>query len=525
VHLIERYILREHLVPFLIGFAVVTFILSLNFLYQSMDLFIAKQVPPLVVLELYLLGMGWMVALSIPCAALVAPLMTFGRMSQDNEITALRAAGMNLLVAMRLPLLGATLLAVLLTLFNNHVLPETNHAFANLMLDVAKKRPAIEIQEGVFINEFPGYSLLIGRLDYRTSRMQNITIYEQKPRGLPTTILAKRGQLYYSLDGSTLTLELEDGEIHEVPDGLSPGKYRRMAFERHVLHMQGVGNELERTRRETRGDREMSTKMMKEEVARLKARQQAVLTDLDSTVTEAGFPSYAAARAALQPGASGIGARERLQGLFDLIRPKGGGGGRAQPASEPGSSPAAIPAADSAPGIMPDTAVALAAGDSSPPAAAPALVPATVAAKLQVKEVELRGIRRRIHSYEVEIHKKFAIPVACVVFMLIGAPIGIRARRGGFSVGFLSVAFFLFYYVCLIGGEQLADRAILPPGIAMWLADIILATIGIVLTLRTAEIDWRGAGRAAARALGAAPEPAAARPAAESTPAAGTISR
>jgi lipopolysaccharide export system permease protein len=516
VHLIERYILREHLVPFLIGFAVVTFILSLNFLYQSMDLFIAKQVPPLVVLELYLLGMGWMVALSIPCAALVAPLMTFGRMSQDNEVTALRAAGMNLLVAMRLPLLASILLAVLLTLFNNHVLPETNHAFANLMLDVAKKRPAIEIQEGVFINEFPGYSLLIGRLDYRTSRMQNVTIYEQKPRGLPTTILAKRGQLYYSLDGNTLTLELEDGEIHEVPDGLSPGKYRRMAFERHVLHLQGVGNELERTRRETRGDREMSTKMMKEEVARLKARRQAVLADLDSTVTEAGFEDYAAARAALQPGASGIGARERLRGLFALMRPKG------SERATPESRPAPVAAADSAM-IMPDSAAVAAGGGPPPPDAA--AVPATVAAKMQVKEVELRGIRRRIHSYEVEIHKKFAIPVACVVFMLIGAPIGIRARRGGFSVGFLSVAFFLFYYVCLIGGEQLADRAILPPSIAMWLADVILGVIGIVLTLRTAEVDWRGAGRTAARALAAA-EPRGVPPrAAESSPAAGAVSR
>ena len=519
MHLIERYILREHLVPFLIGFAVVTFILSLNFLYQSMDLFIAKQVPPLVVLELYLLGMGWMVALSIPCAALVAPLMTFGRMSQDNEITAMRAAGVNLLVAMRMPLLASVLLTVLLTLFNNHVLPESNHAFANLMLDVAKKRPAIEIQEGVFINEFPGYSLLIGRLDYRTSRMQNVTIYEQKPRGLPTTILAKRGQLYYSMDGNTLTLELEDGEIHEVPDGLSPGKYRRMAFERHVLHLQGIGNELERTRRETRGDREMSTKMMKEEVARLKARRKAVLSDLDSTVTEAGFENYAAARAALQPGASGIGARERLRGLFSLIRPKSAGGERGAPESRP----PVLAATDSAQAIMPDSAVALAADSTAAPA--PAAVPATVAAKLQVKEVELRGIRRRIHSYEVEIHKKFAIPVACVVFMLIGAPIGIRARRGGFSVGFLSVAFFLFYYVCLIGGEQLADRAILPPSIAMWLADVILATIGTVLTLRTAEIDWRGAGRAAARALAAAPRPAGGPAAAESSPATGALSR
>jgi lipopolysaccharide export system permease protein len=463
VHLIERYILKEHLVPFLIGFGIVTFILSLNFLYQSMDLFIAKQVPGLIVLELYVLGMGWMVALSIPCAALVAPLMTFGRMAQDNEITALQAAGINLMTAMRLPLLGSIVLTVLLTLFNNHVLPESNHAFANLMMDIAKKRPAIEIQEGVFINDFPGYSLLIGRLDHTTSKMQNVTIYEQKPQGLPTTILAKRGKLYYSLDGATLTLELEDGEIHEVPDDLRPGKYRRLAFQRHVLHIQGVGSELERTRRESRSDREMSARMMRKEVATLKRRRAAVVADLDSTVGQAGFPNYAAARAILQP-APAVGPGERLRGILALM------GGSANQAPPPAPS-------DSL-------------GSSLPPA---------MAAKVSVKEVELKAIDRRIHSYEVEIHKKFSIPVACIAFMLIGAPIGIRARRGGFSVGFLSVAFFLFYYVCLIGGEQLADRAILPPAIAMWLADVVLGVIGIILTWRTVQPDWQGRGREARR--------------------------
>ena len=461
MRLIERYILKEHLVPFLIGFGVVTFILSLNFLYQSMDLFIAKQVPGLVVLELYVLGMGWMVALSIPCAALVAPLMTFGRMAQDNEIT-----------AMRLPLLTACLLTALLTIFNNHVLPESNHQFANLMMDIAKKRPAIEIQEGVFINDFPGYSLLIGRLDHATSKMQNVTIYEQKPQGLPTTILAKRGQLYTSLDGSTLTLELEDGEIHEVPDGLRPGKYRRMAFQRHVLHIQGVGSELERTQRETRSDREMSARMMRKEVASLKHRREAVVTDLDSTVVQAGFANYAAARALLQP-VQGVGPGERLRGILSLFK-----GGAAE------GPPAAL-------------------SDSASKA-----LPAPMAAKVSVKEVELKAIDRRIHSFEVEIHKKYAIPVACIVFVLIGAPIGIRARRGGFSIGFLSVAFFLFYYVCLIGGEQLADRAILPPAVAMWMANVVLGTVGLILTWRTAQLDWRGAVRRAERLRPPSPTPA-----------------
>jgi len=483
--LVERYILREHLVPFLIGFGVVTFLLSMDFLFDYMDLFITKGLPGLVVLELYLLGMGWMVALSVPCAALVAPLMTFGRMAQDNELTALRASGVSLLKVLRLPIAASILLAAALALFNNFVLPESNHAFANLMIDIAKKRPAVQIQEGVFINDFPGYSLLIGRLDHSTSRMENVTIYELKAGGLPSTIIAKRGHLSYSPNGNTLTLELEDGEIHEVPDARLAGKYRRSGFERHMIHIQDVGTALQRTERESRSDREMSTRMMLAEIASLEKRRALVLANLDSTVARAGYPSYAAAQAALHP--------ER--GLADVLRRLGG-------VVKLG------PLEGSLRGAQPGPAPAL------PPAAA---------AVVQVKEVELKALERRMNAFRVEIHKKFAIPVACVVFVLVGAPLGIRARRGGFSIGFLSVAFFLFYYVCLIGGEQLADRSILPPGLAMWMANAVLGAGGLVLTLRTAEISasslrWRsGAPGTAVPATreSAAPKPTAQEPGAE----------
>ena len=464
--LLERYILREHLVPFLIGFSVVIFLLSLNFLFEYMDLFINKRVPGLVVLELYLLGTGWMIALAVPCACLVASLMTFGRMAQDNEVTALRAAGINLATAMRLPVAASVAVAIGLTLFNNHILPETNHAFANLMIDIAKKRPAIEIQEGVFINDFPGYSILIGRLDHATSRMEKVTIYELKPRGLPTTIIAKSGRLWYAEDGSTLTLELEDGEIHEVPEGRTAGKYRRLAFKRHVIHIAGVGGDLERTARKTRSDREMSTRDMAQEIAKLDLRRMGVVADLDTAVAAAGYPSFAEARKALSPGSQGL--PRVANWLGGLIA----GGPLAPPQTEPATK---------------------------------ASLPANIAAKLQVKEVELKALNRRINSYRVEIHKKFAIPMACIVFVLVGAPLGIRARRGGVAIGFLSVAFFLFYYICLIGGEQLADRALLPPWLAMWIADAVLGVLGVIFMLRAVEYspaaaeDFRQAEAQAAR--------------------------
>jgi lipopolysaccharide export system permease protein len=102
---------------------------------------------------------------------------------------------------------------------------------------------------------------------------------------------------------------------------------------------------------------------------------------------------------------------------------------------------------------------------------------------------------RRIHEYSVEINKKYAIPFACLVFVFIGAPLGIMARRGTFGVAAsLSLGFFLLYWACLIGGEKLADRGFIDPWFGMWSANIIIGLMGMYLTFRTAResltIDW-----------------------------------
>ncbi len=98
-------------------------------------------------------------------------------------------------------------------------------------------------------------------------------------------------------------------------------------------------------------------------------------------------------------------------------------------------------------------------------------------------------------KYLVEIHKKYAIPFACIVFVFIGGPLGIMARRGTFGMSAsLSLGFFTLYWACLRGGEVLADRAIIAPWFSMWIANIILGLFGIYITYRVARenvlIDW-----------------------------------
>ena len=109
------------------------------------------------------------------------------------------------------------------------------------------------------------------------------------------------------------------------------------------------------------------------------------------------------------------------------------------------------------------------------------------------KKIDLTNTRaafvqynKQIDSYDVEIFKKFSIPFACVVFALVGAPLGYRVRKGGFGIaaGF-SLLFFLLYWACLIGGEKLADRAIVSPFVGMWIANIIIGCFGLYLMFKS----------------------------------------
>jgi lipopolysaccharide export system permease protein len=84
----------------------------------------------------------------------------------------------------------------------------------------------------------------------------------------------------------------------------------------------------------------------------------------------------------------------------------------------------------------------------------------------------------------VEIYKKYSIPAACLVFVFVGAPLGILVRRGNFGVSAaIALGFFVVYWSCLVSGEKLADRAVLPPSVAMWMADVVIGALGVYLTI------------------------------------------
>jgi len=103
----------------------------------------------------------------------------------------------------------------------------------------------------------------------------------------------------------------------------------------------------------------------------------------------------------------------------------------------------------------------------------------------------LKNYKKKINKYLVEINKKISMPFACIIFMLIGTPIGVMSKKGGIAQGAVtSILFFLIYYVFLIGGEELADMAIISPFIAMWAPNFLLLGVGIYL-IYTATYELR----------------------------------
>ena len=444
--ILVRYVLKEQIGPFLAALFGITFLFVVDFLVKILDNVLSKGLPASTVLEIFVLNLAWMLSLSIPMAVLVACLMSFGRLSGDQEITAVKAAGMSPLSLMRPVMLVAALISVLMVLFNNWVLPEANHRSVELMNAVSRKKPHVFIDAGRLITQFPDVQLWVSRIDQVTGTLYGIQVYEMERRGAPRIVYADSATLDYVDNGATLMFKLRSGETHMVdPD--NPENYFRIRFYSQDLAMENVDDRLERRSRSYRSDREMPVEMMMDVVE-------------DARRSYDSLANYAK--------------DVRLSSLLATCR---------------------MLRSDS---IVPDSARGVVDDEENRRSRTIPRVRAQEQGVLRTTE-RLRG------RMEVEIHKKFSTSFACFIFVLIGAPLGIMARKGGIGTGILySLAFFVIYWICLIGGENLADRLIISPELAMWASNIIIGAFGVFITVAMVRDRFSGDSKffRAVRAVG-----------------------
>jgi lipopolysaccharide export system permease protein len=284
---LSRYVLREHLAPFVFGFVVIIFLLIVDMILTTLDQILGKGIPVFVVMELFFLNLAWMVALAVPMAVLVSTLMAFGRLSSDGEITAMRALGVSLLQVVRPVAIAGCILALFMLWFNDRVLPEFNHRARLLIMDIARKRPSVAFADlaGVVVDEFPDYRILFDRVDKSGRMMQNVRVYHFSGDPYPVNIMADSGQVVFDRDSDHAFLNLLGGSLLRI-DKQEPTIQIRTQFVRAQLSLGEAGQEMSRSSSTYRNDREMGIAMMR---GRILANERDIaksLTDISDRTTK-----------------------------------------------------------------------------------------------------------------------------------------------------------------------------------------------------------------------------------------------
>jgi len=470
--------------------------LLLNYVAKRIGELAGKGLAWSVIGEFVALTVPFIFAMTLPMAVLISTLYAFSRLAADNEITALKSSGVGLRRVMTPVVIAASLITVGMVVFNDQVMPRANHRLAVLHRDIAQKKPTFALREQVINEISPGkFYLRAGHIDKNSNRMREITIYDFGDVGRRRTIHADSGNMAMSSDQSDLLMTLYDGTLQDVPVQ-DPTQLQRLFFKVDLVRVRGVGNQFRESQAgEYKGEREMTVCEMEQSRREAQSNYTVAQAEFAERVRDARSAKVELSREVRetsQDPPAGWSFSGAYCGMLGVL-----GGGSADSAMSPTTAALVPPSAGVASAridIVPDSGAVSKAARSVPRGAAASTAAATrvaeispdvaagMPAQIEASRIRMTEASRVMNLYSVEIHKKFALAVACIVFVLLGAPIALRFPRGGvgLTIG-VSIGVFGLYYVALIGGQSLGNRGIVPPALAMWGANILFGAAGLIL--------------------------------------------
>ncbi len=470
MRLLDRYLLRQLAAPFLFGLAALTSLMLLSQIAKKFGALVGKGLPWSVIAEVFALSVPFIVAMTLPMAVLLAVLYAFSHLAADNEITAMRANGISVYQILAPVLAWGVCMAAFNFVFVDQVLPRSNARLRSLLIDIGRKKPTFELREQV-INEVPPsqYFLRAGRIDPATGWLKDVTIYDVGGESSRRIIYADSGQMAYAEGQTDLSLRLYDGSIHQYRPS-EPQTFQLTYYRVNDIRVKNVFDELQRNTGEAvRGDREMSTCEMisvihsawKDQRDAARDRRQLLLSDLRALLA---LPPPGPAPTDSAPKTPRY--CQWIESVQRLVLPK--------------TAEAQAPAQGAAPKVTPKP-VPRPFRVEAPRPPPGGRIQLSNWSQVATAADRVRDAESRADRFEVEVHKKWAISLACISFVIVGIVMAIRFPRGGIGLvigGGLAV--FSIYYVGLTAGESLADRGFVAPWAAMWAPNIILTILGVI---------------------------------------------
>ena len=448
---IDIFVFKAYSLLFVGTFFICLFIFMMQFMWRYVDELIGKGLTLDVLAHFFYYAGLTLIPMSLPLAILLASLITFGNLGERFELLSIKAAGIPLIRILQPIIIFNILLCIGSFYFQNVTGPEAQKKFYTLIYSMKQKSPELEIPEGIFYSEIPGYNIFVEKKGKENGMLYGVMIYSTTDGYEDAQIvLADSAELKTTADEKHLMLTMYAGE-----------RFR---------NMQAQGNMMARA----------NVPYMRETFI-----QETDLIPFDNNfnMMDANVFSGSAQTKNL---------REIETGL-DSLAHKSDSIGRSLFAYLQNTTyrrKVNIASQDSAKiarqTLNFDTLYSQLTVSQQQSILRNAMQKSTVA----TNEYEFRGliskdIDQSTRTHWVEWHKKFTLSLACLFFFFIGAPLGAIIRKGGLGVPVvISVTIFIFYYIINVSGEKMAKSGEWVPWFGEWLSSMVLCPIGIFLTYK-----------------------------------------
>ena len=451
---LDLFVLKSFLGPFIMTLLIVLFVLLMQFLWLYIDELVGKGLGLGVILEFLGWGSATLFPLALPLATLLASIMTMGSFGENNELLAMKAAGIPLLRILAPLIVLSGVISVAAFFASNNLIPVAYEKIYSLRDDIGKTREEIKIPTGVFYNGIDGYALRVVERD-ENNMMHNVMVYDHsKNNGNISVTIADSGIINMSSDKTCLTFTLYNGTNYEETN-TKQKRDTTLALQKVDFTMQEIVIPLSNYAFKKSDGSKFSGEVMTKGLSQLKVDRDSLEEkkekQLDNLTRRAIYTEHL-------PNMSQIFAAKtdstKFKGNLDI---------------------------DSLfiwKDLEQECEVYRAAAEKAD----------QQLTQVQYFPVELNQVAYPLRRTIQESFRKFTLSIACLIFFFIGAPLGAIIRKGGLGTPVIvSMLFFVVYWVVDISGKKLANDGAITPFLGAFISTFVLMPIGAFLTWQSTK--------------------------------------
>ena len=451
---LDLFVLKSFLGPFIMTFLIVLFVLMMQFLWLYIDELVGKGLSLGVIFEFLGWGSATLFPLALPLATLLASIMTMGSFGENNELLAMKAAGIPLLRILAPLMILSLFISVAAFFASNNLIPVAYEKIYTLRDDIGKTKEEIKIPTGIFYNGIDGYTLRVMSRD-ENDVMHNVMVYDHsKGEGNVSLTIADSGIIDMRSDKTSLTFTLFNGTNYEE-DNTITSKDSTYTLQKVNFEMQQVVIPLKNYAFQKSDDSKYGNEVMTKGLAQLRIDRDSLAARHEKSLnTQTRKAIYA----------------DDMHYAYQLDT------ARKKNPDYKGT-------------ISADSLFQWKSLEDENHAYKQAITQIDQQiANVKYFPMDLNTIAYPLRRTMQESFRKFTLSIACIIFFFIGAPLGAIIRKGGLGTPVIvSMFFFVIYWVVDISGKKLANDGAITPFLGAFISTFVLFPMGAFLTWKSTK--------------------------------------